>query len=83
MKTLELDVYAKLKTELGELQKENNALRSRNNDLEQRLNELHGEYLLLRYKFQELPSPAEFLKLRQEIQSLKKELRDRGWKDLM
>ncbi len=83
MSPVELDVYAKLKTELSELQKENEALRHRNAELEQRLNELHGEYMLLRYRFKELPSPAEFLKLRQEMQTLKKELRDRGWKDLM
>jgi hypothetical protein len=51
--------------------------------LERLLTELHGEYMLLRYQFKGLPSPNEFLKLRQEMQTLKKELRDRGWKDLM
>lgn len=83
MKPLELDVYAKLKAELNEAHKENETLRQHITELNQRLEELHGEYMLLRYRFKELPSPAEFLKLRQELQTLKKELRDRGWKDLI
>jgi predicted nuclease with TOPRIM domain len=82
MKTLEMNVFSKLKTEISELHNENSELRRRNADLEQRLNELHGEYMMLRYQFKELPSPAEFLKLRQEMQTLKKELRERGWRDL-
>lgn len=83
MKTVVMDAYAKLKNELKDLHRENKELRDRNIVLEQRLTELHGEYMLLRYRFKELPSPNEFLKLRQEMQKLKKELRDRGWKDLM
>jgi predicted nucleic acid-binding Zn-ribbon protein len=83
MKTVDMDVYAKLKNELKDLHRENDELRERNAYLEQRLTELHGEYMLLRYQFKGLPSPNEFLKLRQEMQTLKKELRDRGWKDLM
>jgi predicted nucleic acid-binding Zn-ribbon protein len=83
MKTVDMDVYAKLKNELKDLHRENNELRERNAELERLLTELHGEYMLLRYQFKGLPSPNEFLKLRQEMQTLKKELRDRGWKDLM
>ena len=71
-----------MKTELSELHKENAALRKRNTELEQRLTEVHGEYMLLRYQLKGMPSPAEYLKLRQEMQTLKKELRDRGWRDL-
>jgi predicted nuclease with TOPRIM domain len=82
MKTLDMNVFSKLKTEISVLHNENNELRKRNADLEQRLNELHGEYMMLRYQFKGLPSPAEFLKLRQEMQTLKKELRERGWRDL-
>jgi hypothetical protein len=83
MKTVDMDVYAKLRNELRDLHRENDELRDRNAELERRLTELHGEYMLLRYQFKGLPSPNEFLKLRQEMQTLKKELRDRGWKDLM
>jgi predicted nucleic acid-binding Zn-ribbon protein len=83
MKTVDMDVYAKLKNDLMDLHRENDELRTRNAELERRLTELHGEYMLLRYQFKGLPSPNEFLKLRQEMQTLKKELRDRGWKDLM
>ncbi|MGA7827795.1 MAG: hypothetical protein WCA04_09050 [Geobacteraceae bacterium] len=82
MKTVEMDVFSKMKVEISELHRENDELRKRNSELEQRLNELHGEYMLLRYQFKGMPSPREYLKLRQEMQSLKKELRDRGWRDL-
>jgi ribosomal protein L29 len=83
MKTVKMDVYAKLKDELMNLRRENDELRDRNAELERRLVELHGEYMLLRYQFKGLPNPSEFLKLRQEMQTLKKELRNRGWKDVM
>ncbi len=82
MKTVEIDIFAKIKAEMSELHKENDALRKRNSELEQRLTELHGEYMLLRYQLKGMPSPSEYLKLRQEMQTLKKELRDRGWRDL-
>jgi hypothetical protein len=82
MKTVEMDIFAKLKAEISELHKENDTLSKRNSELEQRLNELHGEYMLLRYQLKGMPSPSEYLKLRQEMQTLKKELRDRGWRDL-
>jgi broad-specificity NMP kinase len=83
MKTIDMDVFAQYKKRIADLEKENKELRAENADLAQRLTELHGEYLLLRYRFKGLPSPAEFLKLRQEMQALKKELRQRGWKDLV
>ncbi|TFG92948.1 MAG: hypothetical protein E4H15_02480 [Syntrophobacterales bacterium] len=82
MKTVEMDIFSKLKAELSELHKVNAELRKHNTELEQRLTELHGEYMLLRYQFKGMPSPSEYLKLRQEMQTLKKELRDRGWRDL-
>lgn len=82
MKTVEMDIFAKMKVEISELHRENDALRKRNSELEQRLYELHGEYMLLRYQLKGMPSPSEYLKLRQEMQTLKKELRDRGWRDL-
>jgi predicted nucleic acid-binding Zn-ribbon protein len=82
MKTVEMDIFSKLKAELIELHKVNAELRKHNTELEQRLTELHGEYMLLRYQFKGMPSPSEYLKLRQEMQTLKKELRDRGWRDL-
>jgi predicted nucleic acid-binding Zn-ribbon protein len=82
MKTVEMDIFSKLKAEIQELHKENNELSTRNRELEQRLNELHGEYMLLRYQLKGMPRPNEYLKLRQEMQKLKKELRDLGWKEL-
>lgn len=83
MTTVSMDVFARLRQEIRGLERQNEDLRSRNAELEQRLADLHGEYMLLRYHLKELPSPSEFLRLRQELVTLKKELRDRGWKDLM
>lgn len=83
MKTVAMDVFAKLRKELRELERQNEELRSRNAELERRLTDLHGEYTMLRYRLKELPSATEFLKLRQELVALKKELRNRGWKNLI
>jgi chromosome segregation ATPase len=79
VKTIEMDMFAKYKKEIAELKAENAELHRIKTELEQRLQELHGEYMLLRYQFKGLPSHAEILKLRQEMLSLKKELRMRGW----
>jgi predicted nucleic acid-binding Zn-ribbon protein len=81
MKTVEMDVFAKYRKEIEELKAANAELRKEKEELELRLQDLHGEYMLLRYKFKSMPSYADLLKLRQEIQILKKELRMRGWTD--
>jgi predicted nucleic acid-binding Zn-ribbon protein len=81
MKTVEMEVFARYKKEIEELKAENAELRRQNAQLEQRLQDLHGEYMLLRYKFKGMPSHAEVLKLRQEMLALKKELRMRGWSE--
>lgn len=81
MKTVEMDVFAKYRKEIEELKAANAELRKLKDELEQRLQELHGEYMLLRYKFRGMPTQAEVLKLRQEMLALKKELRMRGWSD--
>ncbi len=81
MKTVEMDLFARYKKEIEELKADNAELRRVNAELEQRLQDLHGEYMLLRYKFKGMPTHAEVLKLRQEMQALKKELRMRGWSE--
>jgi predicted nucleic acid-binding Zn-ribbon protein len=79
MKTIEIDMFAKLRKEIEELKVANARLNKEKEELEQRLQDLHGEYMLLRYKFKSMPSYSDLLKLRQEIQTLKKELRMMGW----
>ncbi|HKZ16024.1 MAG TPA: hypothetical protein VJ161_00980 [Geobacteraceae bacterium] len=81
MKTVEIDVFAKFRKEIEELKTANAKLSKEKAELEQRLQDLHGEYMLLRYKFRSMPSYSEVLKLKQEMQALKKELRMRGWAD--
>ncbi len=81
MKTVKMDLFEKYKKEIEELKATNAELRRLNNDLEQRLQDMHGEYMLLRYKLKGMPTPAEVLKLRQEMLALKKELRMRGWSE--
>jgi broad-specificity NMP kinase len=81
MKTVEMDLFARYKKEIDELRAANADLRRLNSELEQRLQDLHGEYMLLRYKFKGMPTHAEVLKLRQEMLTLKKELRMRGWSE--
>ncbi len=81
MKTVDMALFEKYRREIEELKAENNHLRATNDELEQRLKDIHGEYMLLRYQFTGMPSQAEVLKLRQEMLTLKKELRQRGWKE--
>jgi hypothetical protein len=79
MKTVEMDIFAKHKKEIEELKAANAELKRLNRELEERLQGLHGEYMLLRYQLNGMPSHTEVLKLRQEMLALKKELRLRGW----
>ncbi len=83
MKTTEIGVIAKYKKEIEELKAANSECKRLNIELEQRLRDLHGEYMLLRYQFHGMPSQMEVLKLRQELQALKKELRMRGWHNII
>lgn len=79
MKTIDMDVFAKYRKEIEELKAENAELRQENSELGQRLQDLHGEYMLLRYQLKSLPSHSEILKIKQEMQTLKKALRMHGW----
>ena len=81
MKTVDMALFEKYRREIEELKAENAHLRATNGEVEQRLKDIHGEYMLLRYQFKGMPSQAEVLKLRQEMLTLKKELRQRGWKE--
>lgn len=81
MKTVEMDLLERYRKEIEGLKAENAELHRLNRELEQRLRDLHGEYLLLRYQFKGVPSQSEILRLRQEMLTLKKELRMRGWRE--
>lgn len=81
MKTVSMDLFEKYRKEIEGLKAENAELRRTNSELEQRLRDIHGEYMLLRYQFKGIMSQAEVLKLRQEMLTLKKELRMRGWSE--
>lgn len=82
MKTVPMDLFEKYRKEIEGLKAENAELRRSNSELVQRLQDMHGEYMLLRYQFKGIMSQAEVLKLRQEMLTLKKELRMRGWTEI-
>ena len=81
MKVVDMKLFEIYRKEIEILKAENTELRRMNHELEQRLQEMHGEYMLLRYKLKEMPSQVEVLKQRQEMLTLKKELRMRGWSE--
>jgi predicted nuclease with TOPRIM domain len=81
MKIIPMELFDILRKEIEGLKAENAELRKSNHELEQRLADIHGEYMLLRYQFKGMPSQAEVLKQRQEMLTLKKELRMRGWSE--
>ena len=81
MKVVDMKLFEIYRKEIEGLKADNAELRRVNHELEQRLQEMHGEYMLLRYMLKEMPSQAEVLRQRQEMLSLKKELRMRGWSE--
>ena len=81
MKVVDMNLFDIYRKEIDGLKAENAELRRLNHELEQRLQDIHGEYMLLRYMFKGMPSQAEVLKQRQEMLTLMKELRMRGWSE--
>jgi len=81
MKAVEFDVYARRRDEAKDLKRENDELRRLNAELNQKVNDIYGAYQTLEYTFSGRCRiySTEILRLRQEIDSLKKELRTRGW----
>ncbi|HKZ16096.1 MAG TPA: hypothetical protein VJ161_01340 [Geobacteraceae bacterium] len=83
LEAVDFSSYAKYRDEIKELKKKIDALQKSNAELEQKANDIYGAYETLEYttRGRLMSCSAEIVRLRQEIQALKKELRERGWEE--
>ncbi len=83
MEAVDFSVYAKHRDEIKELKKEIEGLHKLNSELDQKAHDIYGAYETLQYSFRGrlMACSAEIVRLRQEIEALKKELRERGWEE--
>jgi len=81
MNAIEIDPYARRRDEIKDLKKELESLRALNTELDQKVNDIYGAYQTLQYSYSGRCKmySEEILRLRTVIESLKKELRNRGW----
>ena len=81
MKTVDIESYARRRDELRELKKENETLRNANSELDQKVKDIYGAYETLQYTFsgRYRICSEEIRRLRDIVETLKKELHDRGW----
>jgi protein-arginine kinase activator protein McsA len=83
LEAVDFSSYAKYRDEIKELKKKIDALQKSNAELEQKANDIYGAYETLEYttRGRLMSCSAEIVRLRQEIEALKKELRERGWEE--
>ncbi len=83
MEAVKFEVYAKYRDEINELKREIDGLRKLNAELEQKVLDIYGAYETIQYttRGRLQGCSSEIVRLRQEIQLLKKELRERGWEE--
>ena len=83
LEAVDFSSYAKYRDEIKELKKKIDALQKSNAELEQKANDIYGAYETLEYatRGRLMSCSAEIVRLRQEIEALKKELRARGWEE--
>lgn len=83
VKAVKLDIYAKFREEIKDLKKQIEELKRLNSELEQKVRDIYGAYETLQYTFRGRCQvySSEIVKLRQEIEGLKTELRARGWEE--
>ncbi|OHB69340.1 MAG: hypothetical protein A2W17_12550 [Planctomycetes bacterium RBG_16_41_13] len=70
MNTIEL-----LLDTIKKLEVENESLRKENSKLDKRCRDIYGEYRLLYYQMQDLPSGADIVRMQMEILTLKQEVK--------
>jgi archaellum component FlaC len=80
MEAVDFRAYAKYRDEINELKKEIEQLRKLNAELNQKVIDIYGAYETIQYttRGRLQGCSAEILRLRQEVESLKNELRQRG-----
>ena len=83
MEAIDFNAYAKYRDEIKELKSEIDDLLKSNSELDQKVRDIYGAYETLQYTFRGrlLGCSTEIVRLRQEIELLKKELRHRGWEE--
>ncbi len=83
MKVIDFVAYSKCREENQELKKTIESLKSRNAELNSKLDSLYGAYLTLQYACEGRVDiySKEIESLRQKVETLKTELRRRGWQE--
>jgi protein-arginine kinase activator protein McsA len=83
MEAVDFAPYAKYRDEIKELKKKIDSLQTVNAELNQKVNDIYGAYETLQYttRGRLMSCSAEIVRLRQEIEMLKTELRARGWEE--
>lgn len=81
MEVADFSAYAKYRDEIKELERELGELKRLNAELEQKVLDIYGAYETLQYttRGRLISCSAEIVRLRQENEELKIELRSRGW----
>lgn len=81
MEAVDFSAYAKYRDEIKELKKEVDRLKKLNDELEQKVLDIYGAYETIQYttRGRLMSCSAEIVRLRREIEDLKKELLERGW----
>ena len=83
MQAIYFNSYAKYRDEIKELKREIDDLHKLNSELDQKVHDIYGAYETLQYtsRGRLIGCSAEIVRLRQEIELLKQELRRRGWEE--
>jgi broad-specificity NMP kinase len=83
MEAVDFGAYAKYKDEIKELKRVIDALKKSNSELEQKVQDIYGAYETLQYttRGRLMSCSTEIVRLRQENEALKNELRARGWEE--
>ena len=83
MEAVDFTPYAKYRDEIKELKKKIDSLQTVNAELNQKVIDIYGAYETLQYttRGRLMSCSAEIVRLRQEIDMLKRELRARGWEE--
>ena len=81
MEAVDFSAYAKYRDEIKELKRELDGLKRLNAELEQKVLDIYGAYETLQYttRGRLISCSSEIVRLRQENEELKIELRSRGW----
>ncbi len=83
VETVDFGAYAKYRDEIRELKKEIDALKKSNIELEQKVQDIYGAYETLQYttRGRLMSCSTEIVRLRQENEALKNQLRAMGWEE--